>query len=77
MDERIASLQTVESFLFNNKILPVCWDVILWVTGLLHYSVRGFIVTCWWDVNSWVGINYRIQWRIQELKNPGHNPDAV
>ena len=43
MDERIASLQTVESFLFNNKILPVCWDVILWVTGLLHYSVRGFI----------------------------------
>ena len=49
MDERIASLQTVESFSFhggqcrNIKTLSVCWDVILWVTGLLHYSVRGFI----------------------------------
>ena len=57
------------------KILLVCLDVFLWVTGLLQYNVRQFLTlpcVCG-DVNVWVGITFDIH----ELWSPKTDSTVV
>ena len=44
------------------NLLLVCWDIILWVIGLLHYYLRQFITLLYirGEVNSCVRVNHKI-----------------
>ena len=57
------------------KILLVPWDVILWVTGLLHYNARWFItfLDVRWDVCLWL----RVTHEIHQHWSPTNNDDST
>ena len=50
----------MKSCLWIIKNVLVCWDIILWVTGLLYYNGRWFItmLNVRWDINSWVRVTH-------------------
>ena len=51
-----------DQYLWISQILLFFWDVISWVTGLLHYLVRWFITLLYvyGDVKSWIRLTHNI-----------------
>ena len=45
-----------------SKIVLVRWDVVLWITGLLHYNARQLctLINIHGDVTSWVRVIHEI-----------------